>query len=87
MIPWESTSVLREGYLVSGEYQHSECVDGEAHTAQYSSGGYVYRPPNAINGGPEAAALTESVWLLREKTTGVVTTYDDCVKTAPIPDL
>ena len=85
-IPWQSTSVLREGYLVTGEYQHSECVDGEVYTAPYSSGGYVYRPPDVINGGPEAAALTESVWLLREKVSGVVTTHDDCTAAAPHPE-
>jgi len=85
-IPWESTSVLREGYLISGDYQHSECVNGKVHTARYLEGGYVYRPPNAINGGPDAAAVTESVWLLREKIAGEITKYDECVAPAPNAD-
>ena len=82
-IPWQASSVLREGYLVSGSYQHSECVTGEAHTWQYSPGGYFYRPPGTINGGPEAMALTESIWLLRETTAGTEEIVPAC--TAPPP--
>lgn len=65
-LPWQTTSAVREGYLLAGSYQHSECVAGEVHTFQYAPGGYFYRPANTINGGPEAIALTESIWLLRE---------------------
>ncbi len=77
-LPWESSSVLREGYLAAGSYRHSECVQGEGHTGEYAPGGYFYRPPHTINGGPEAQALTESVWLLREKTAGVTRTHAAC---------
>ena len=77
-IPWQLSSVLREGYLVSGSYQHSECVLGEIHTWQYLPGGYFYRPPETINGGPDAAALTESTWLLRETAAGTETTVPAC---------
>jgi hypothetical protein len=65
-IGWQSTSRVREGYLVSGQYQHSECVGGEPFTEVYAPGGYFRRPPDAVNGGPAAAALSEAVWLLRE---------------------
>ena len=58
--------MIREGYLVNGRYRHSECVAGEVHTGDYLPGGYFYRPPGTINGGPEAAATSESIWLLRE---------------------
>lgn len=77
-LPWESSSAMREGYLVSGHYQHSECVMGEANTDEYTTGGYFQRPPGAVNGGPEANALTESVWMLRERRESVVTIVDAC---------
>jgi quercetin dioxygenase-like cupin family protein len=34
-IPWESSSVQREGYMVSGQYRHSECLAGKAATWDY----------------------------------------------------
>ena len=78
-LPWQTSSVLREGYLVSGSYQQSECVAGQVHTAQYAPGGYFYRPANTINGGPEAKALTESVWFLRETQGGTEQIVPGCV--------
>ncbi len=78
-LPWQTSSVLREGYLVDGSYQHSECVAGQVHTAQYAPGGYFYRPANTINGGPEAKALTESVWFLREVQGGIEQVVPGCV--------
>jgi hypothetical protein len=80
---WQSSSVLREGYLVDGDYWHSECVGGEVATGQYLSGGYFYRPGGAVNGGPDSRATTESTWLLREVTGGEVTEHDGC--SAPSP--
>ena len=77
-LPWESSSVLREGYLVTGHYQHSECVLGEANTAEYKTGGYFLRPPGAVNGGPDAIAFTESIWLMREQKKSIVTIVDAC---------
>lgn len=77
-IPWQSSSVVREGYLAAGQYQHSECVAGEVHTAVYGPGGYFYRPPNTLNGGPDARAITESVWVLRERTAGSIKTPAVC---------
>lgn len=78
VIPWQSSSVIREGYLARGEYQDSECVDGEVHTWTYMPGGYFYRPGDAISGGPEAHAITESVWILRERTAASESTRDAC---------
>ena len=77
-IPWQTSSVIREGYLASGEYQHSECVAGEIRTWTYLPGGYFLRPPGAINGGPEAKAITESVWVLRERSAGAERTVEMC---------
>jgi quercetin dioxygenase-like cupin family protein len=77
-IPWQSSSVIREGYLASGEYQHSECVAGEARTWTYTEGGYFLRPAGAVNGGPDAKAITESVWVLRERSAGAERTAEAC---------
>jgi hypothetical protein len=77
-IPWRSSSVVREGYLASGQYQHSECSAGEVHTAIYNRGGYFYRPAGAINGGSAAMAISEAVWLLRERTASVEEPHDAC---------
>ena len=71
-LPWQSTSVVREGYLVAGQFQDSECVDGEPYTEIYTAGGYFNRPADVVSGGPAASALTESVWLLRESSSSVI---------------
>lgn len=77
-LPWESTSATREGYLVSGSYQHSECVGGAVLTWQYLPGGYFFRPANVINGGPAASATTETVWLLRQREAASTTAVPNC---------
>ena len=77
-MPWQSSSVIREGYLASGEYQGSECVGGEVHTWTYTTGGYFYRPADTFSGGPEAMAITESVWVLRERTASTIETAEAC---------
>lgn len=77
-LPWETTSATREGYLVSGSYQHSECVSGAATTWQYSPGGYFFRPPNVINGGPETRAISEAIWLLRRSELATTKTVPTC---------
>lgn len=76
---WESSSALREGYLVAGNQAYAECLNGKVHNWQYAPGGYFYRPAGTISGGPESYALTDAVWLLRETTAGEVTTWPDCV--------
>lgn len=77
-VPWQSSSALREGYLVTGDYQHSECVDGEVHTSQYMQGGYFYRPANTVNGGPLSGGETDAIWFLREAEWGVETAASEC---------
>lgn len=71
-IPWQSSSSPREGYLVQGDYQHSECFEGTAHTWQYSDGGYFLRPADVIHGGANSRAISDSIWFLREPRNGVV---------------
>lgn len=82
-IPWESSSAVREGFLVSGSYRHTECVGSEPVTDLYAAGGYFYRPSNAINGGPMAGADSEAVWLLRETGAGSHETVDGCRPAEP----
>lgn len=84
-IPWEVSSTLREGYLVTGSYRHSECIDGQAVTDAYAAGGYFYRPADAVNGGPESGADTEAVWLLRETTGGEHRVVGACTAPPSMP--
>lgn len=77
-IPWESSTAVREGYLIVGNYAHTECVGGEPATDTYGPGGYVYRPAHAINGGPESIAVSTSVWFFRELTESRVIKHENC---------
>ncbi len=81
VLQWESSASMREGYLVRGQYMHSECFEGEANTSQYLPGGYFRRPPDVLNGGPASEAVVDSVWFLREPTGGGVYASDRCVAT------
>jgi hypothetical protein len=79
---WYWSSSIEEGYLLSGTYRHSECVNGEVVTDEYAAGGYFHRPPGAVNGGPEAAAESSSVWYVRRPGTTTVESVPDCVAVA-----
>jgi len=83
--PWESSSALREGYLVAGNQQYSECINGETETWQYAPGGYFYRPADTISGGPLSLALTDSIWVMRETVKGDLTSWPACVVQPPPP--
>jgi hypothetical protein len=78
VIPWQASSAIREGYLANGHYQDSECVNGESHTWTYTQGGYFYRPGKTLNGGPEAKAIAESIWVLREAMASSKKTAEIC---------
>lgn len=80
---WESSSALREGYLVKGNQQYAECLNGKIEQWQYAPGGYFYRPADTISGGPESLALTESIWIMRETGKGEARTWPDCVVVQP----
>jgi len=71
--------VRLEGYMVSGQFQDSECVDGEPYTDVYLPGGYFRRPSESVHGGPAATALTESIWFLRESYESTTDFDVDCV--------
>ena len=69
-VPRLSSSADREGYLVSGNYQHTECAEGREITGQYTPGGYFLRPADAVNGGPLSGGPTDAIWYLRESRAG-----------------
>ena len=79
--PWESSTAMREGYLVSGEYTTSECFGGEAVTATYQPGGYFRRPAGALSGGPEAQAVTEAIWFFRDGANAGIDYHEECPPT------
>ena len=83
---WTSSSVVREGFMVAGQFQDSECFNGEARTWQYTPGGYFLRPPDVLNGGPESAASTATTWFLREQQAGEESTSPVCFYTPPAED-
>jgi hypothetical protein len=66
-VPWQSSSAQLEGYMVSGQFQDSECVAGQAYTDIYYPGGYFRRPAESVHGGPEVAVIAESIWFFRER--------------------
>jgi len=77
-VPWQSSTVLREGYLTTGDFQDSECVMGKVLTWRYTAGGYFYRPPGAVHGGPESGGDADAVWFLREAEGGTDNTESGC---------
>ena len=83
-VAWTSSSVVREGFMLSGEYQDSECFNGESQTWQYLPGGYFLRPPETYSGGPEAVAMLESTWFLREQSFGAELASEFCIFTPPL---
>lgn len=80
-IPWQSSSATLEGYLISGQFQDSECVPDGPFTEIYLPGGYFRRPADAVHGGPDASALIESTWFLRERRTSTINYDVSCTAT------
>jgi len=78
---WRHSSPSQEGYLMSGNYRTSECLQGEAVTADYLPGGYFYRPPGAVHGGPEESSTGVSIWFMRVLEQEVVRNVAGCVST------
>jgi len=76
---WQRSSITREGYLVAGSYRDSECINGEAVTSDYAPGGYFYRPPGAVSGGPGATTSVSATWFLRVLKKETLQALTDCV--------
>jgi hypothetical protein len=75
---WRQSSVTKEGYLVSGTYRTSECLQGEAVTEDYLPGGYFYRPAGAVHGGTEEKSSGESIWFMRVQDIETENDVADC---------
>lgn len=80
---WFRSTASEEGYLLSGDYRHSECIAGEIVTQQYAAGGYYHRPAGVVHGGPEAAAVTTAIWYLREPVKGSLASVPACAAAKP----
>ena len=81
MQSWRQSSVTREGYLVSGSYRTSECLQGEPVTEDYLPGGYFYRPPAAVHGGTEEKSTGVSIWFMRTLESEFVDNVSGCSQT------
>lgn len=77
-LSWQRSSAVTEGFLLSGAYRHSECVNGRVVTGDYSPGGYFQRPAGVVNGGPQAGSSEGAVWFVRSMTRASVTVVDEC---------
>ena len=51
---------------------------GKELTWSYSVGGYFYRPPGAVHGGPMSGGDSDAVWVLRETEGGTNNTEPGC---------
>lgn len=64
-LPWERHRTIEEGYLISGDYRLVECLDNREQSFDYRAGGYFYRAPGIVHGGPRSGSSGEIVMLLR----------------------
>lgn len=80
---WQKRTVAEEGFLLEGSMRHSECVAGNVVTDVYTPGGYYIRPADAVNGGPDSAALQTSVWFVRTLAGGALESVDGCYPPPP----
>lgn len=77
-VPWESHSVVEEGYLLEGDYRLSECLPEGRKDGEYLPGGYFRRPANWIHSGPDSGTDGGAVWLMRSPGALDATFHDDC---------
>jgi hypothetical protein len=77
-LPWQKSSVGMEGFLLSGNYRHSECVNGKVITGEYTPGGYFQRPPEVVNGGPLSGSSEGAVWFMRTMSRADVSVVGEC---------
>ncbi|WP_405237961.1 DUF4437 domain-containing protein [Lentisalinibacter orientalis] len=77
-VPWESHSVVEEGYLLEGDYRLSECLPEGRKDGDYLPGGYFWRPANWIHSGPDSGTDGGAVWLMRSPGALDATFHDAC---------
>ena len=81
-LPWERHRTIEEGYLVSGDYRLFECLEGREKQFDYRAGGYFYRAPGIVHGGPSSGSSGEIVMLLRTPDKLTVEFLPTCSTTA-----
>ena len=81
-LPWERHRTIEEGYLVSGDYRLFECLEGREKRFDYRAGGYFYRAPGIVHGGPSSGSSGEIVMLLRTPDKLTVEFLPTCSTTA-----
>ena len=77
-VPWESHSVVEEGYLLEGDYRLSECLPEGRKDGDYLPGGYFRRPANWIHSGPDSGTDGGAVWLMRSPGALDATFHEAC---------
>jgi len=81
-LPWERHRTIEEGYLISGDYRLFECLEGREKRFDYRAGGYFYRAPGIVHGGPSSGSSGEIVMLLRTPDKLTVEFLPTCSTTA-----
>jgi len=82
-MPWQSYSVVEEGYLLEGDYRLSECLPAGQQDGDYLPGGYFWRPAGLVHGGPASGTDGGAVWLMRSTGAPRVTVHDACEPPTP----
>lgn len=65
VLPWERHETVEEGFVVAGDYRLVECLPEGRLAGRYRPGGYFYRPPGIIHGGPDSGSNETVIMLLR----------------------
>jgi len=78
VMPFQQSSQVVEGYLLSGSIRYSECSGGVAGTDEYLPGGYFHRPPGVVHAGPDTGTTTIATWYLRTPGEQRIEIVDGC---------
>lgn len=81
-VPWESHSVVEEGYLLEGDYRLAECLPEGRKDGEYLPGGYFRRPAGWIHSGPDSGTESGAVWLIRSPGALDATFHEACTPPA-----
>lgn len=85
ILPWQRSSQMVEGYLLSGAIDYSECSSDQFVTDGYLPGGYFHRPPGAVHAGPATKTVAGAVWFLRVLGEEQVEIVEGCVSEPDAP--
>lgn len=78
-LPWERHTTVEEGMLLEGEWRMGECGAAGAVITDYRPGGYFFRPPGILHGGPATGSPVPVLFVLRTPTALTVEFAEDCV--------